>query len=548
MNKAPLISFTLAYGFRKLEDYVTFPEYLDLTPFLALRKEDIINLESREKAGKDRKGTTNEKKNERCMYRFYAVVVHIGNMLGGHYVAYTAIPDRLSARPDSRGGVESTSLPDVAASVLVTDIFNSFWVPKMFYQVQILLRKILSFCVLRRRLREWVEDETVRLPAGSNDVWWRLWITMSIGFVSFLYWTQSLNLFNLYVALSLGMGKGTAYPGGFWGVFPRVGVRASTTIFTPTPRVFMAWLQLQWGTKGGGAEGRSRPDTSPQCPDASGALQCMHGDRGEVVPLAKPSGFSVPLNPSGTLTPEEGFPYPWGRVGFFEGKGRATIHLLRDFNLMLFRQTHGPGYQKGLAARFNHIDESITTDKNFAKYVFIQAEGVMKTWESAAEANGKLGSDRTILKRAQEGSPDYQLELGFVKDSLAILVFFAGNVHFLTVRKNFTVIEFLLGLEKGELNKKLCKMHSVLSIVPEESVGVYHRSFLEFLLDHKRSGKYHIAYSNGLRRILILTIRAGFRYNIMRFRWQSRPLPSAVLPGPPDFQAFYSTCMPLSTP
>ncbi|KAM6493015.1 hypothetical protein JOM56_011149 [Amanita muscaria] len=121
---------------------------------------------------------------------------------------------------------------------------------------------------------------------------------------------------------------------------------------------------------------------------------------------------------------------------------------------------------------------------------------------------------KAILKRAQEGSPGYQPELGFVRDSLAILIFFAGNLHFFTVRKSFPIIEFLLGLEKGELNKKLCKMHSVLSIVPGESVGVYHRSFLEFLLDHKRSGEYHIGYSKGLRRILILMIRAGFRYII----------------------------------
>ncbi|KIL70453.1 hypothetical protein M378DRAFT_156595, partial [Amanita muscaria Koide BX008] len=67
--------------------------------------------------------------------------------------------------------------------------------------------------------------------------------------------------------------------------------------------------------------------------------------------------------------------------------------------------------------------------------------------------------------------------------SSAILGFFAGNVHFL-VRKSFPVIEILLGLEKGELNKKLCMMHPVLSMVPGESVGVYHQSFLEFLLDH----------------------------------------------------------------
>ncbi|KIL64299.1 hypothetical protein M378DRAFT_163323 [Amanita muscaria Koide BX008] len=130
---------------------------------------------------------------------------------------------------------------------------------------------------------------------------------------------------------------------------------------------------------------------------------------------------------------------------------------------------------------------------------------------------------KAILHRAQEGTPDYQS----VKDSLAILVFFAGNVHFVTVRKTFPVIEYLLGLEKDGLNPKLCKMHSVLNIVPGESVGVYHRSFLEFLLDHKRSGKYHIAYSNGLRRILILMIRAGFGHNIPR--WQSRLVETSTL-------------------
>ncbi|KAI9567055.1 hypothetical protein HD554DRAFT_2110084 [Boletus coccyginus] len=29
------------------------------------------------------------------MYRLYVVVVHIGNMLGGHYVAYMALPPSL---------------------------------------------------------------------------------------------------------------------------------------------------------------------------------------------------------------------------------------------------------------------------------------------------------------------------------------------------------------------------------------------------------------------------------------------------------------------
>ncbi|KAI1788083.1 cysteine proteinase [Ganoderma leucocontextum] len=70
-------------GFKKLDEFVAFPEYLDLAPFLAPRREDFVV----EKAEKGK-----YKAQDKCMYRLYAVVVHIGNMLGGHYVAYTALP------------------------------------------------------------------------------------------------------------------------------------------------------------------------------------------------------------------------------------------------------------------------------------------------------------------------------------------------------------------------------------------------------------------------------------------------------------------------
>jgi len=78
----PLISFS--HGLKKLDDYVSFPEYLDLKPFLAPKKEDYG-------LGKKKKGVVKGKV-EKCVYRLYAVVVHIGNMLGGHYIAYTALP------------------------------------------------------------------------------------------------------------------------------------------------------------------------------------------------------------------------------------------------------------------------------------------------------------------------------------------------------------------------------------------------------------------------------------------------------------------------
>lgn len=73
-----VISFS--NGFKKLDDYVAFPEYLDLTPFLAPKREDFgLGRNGREKL----KPTKLHKKDtEKCMYRLYAVVVHIGSMVG----------------------------------------------------------------------------------------------------------------------------------------------------------------------------------------------------------------------------------------------------------------------------------------------------------------------------------------------------------------------------------------------------------------------------------------------------------------------------------
>ncbi|KAG6333174.1 hypothetical protein ID866_5920 [Astraeus odoratus] len=83
MSKVPVSS--LASGFKKLDDYISFPEYLDLGPYLSPRKEDYF-------VSKTAVGRGRPRRTEPCMYRLYAVVVHIGNMLGGHYVAYTALP------------------------------------------------------------------------------------------------------------------------------------------------------------------------------------------------------------------------------------------------------------------------------------------------------------------------------------------------------------------------------------------------------------------------------------------------------------------------
>ena len=88
-------------SFKKLEDPVSFSEYLDLSPFLMPSKDELIG-ESRKKKRKEKKRKSKEKdededgtveadgddsqkvggpKSECYVYRLYAVVVHIGNMV-----------------------------------------------------------------------------------------------------------------------------------------------------------------------------------------------------------------------------------------------------------------------------------------------------------------------------------------------------------------------------------------------------------------------------------------------------------------------------------
>ena len=70
-SKMPFMSFSM--GFKKLDDYVAFPEHLDITPFLAPNKGDFGLPSKKMKQNRRAKG--------RCTYRLYAVVVHIGNMV-----------------------------------------------------------------------------------------------------------------------------------------------------------------------------------------------------------------------------------------------------------------------------------------------------------------------------------------------------------------------------------------------------------------------------------------------------------------------------------
>jgi hypothetical protein len=60
---------------RKIDDFIAFPEYLDMKPFIAPRKEDY--------GLRPTKFTNNKGAyDDQVMYRLYSVVVHIGNMVG----------------------------------------------------------------------------------------------------------------------------------------------------------------------------------------------------------------------------------------------------------------------------------------------------------------------------------------------------------------------------------------------------------------------------------------------------------------------------------
>jgi len=83
-----------------------------LAPYLAPRREDYFDSKVAVTRGRARRQAP-------CMYRLYAVVVHIGNMLGGHYVAYTALPP--SPPPDTDGLRPESEKPRSAAGTAPRD-------------------------------------------------------------------------------------------------------------------------------------------------------------------------------------------------------------------------------------------------------------------------------------------------------------------------------------------------------------------------------------------------------------------------------------------
>ncbi|KAI0747091.1 hypothetical protein C8Q80DRAFT_1179265 [Daedaleopsis nitida] len=114
---------SLSGGFKKLDEFVAFPEYLDLAPFLAPKREECTH----DQLEREKERRKSKQPPERCMYRLYAVVVHIGNMLGGHYVAYTALP---ASTPSSASGTPSSEsekpVPPLPSTASASDLRTSY--------------------------------------------------------------------------------------------------------------------------------------------------------------------------------------------------------------------------------------------------------------------------------------------------------------------------------------------------------------------------------------------------------------------------------------
>ncbi|RUS13727.1 hypothetical protein BC937DRAFT_94870, partial [Endogone sp. FLAS-F59071] len=90
-------------GMRKIDEWVEFPEHLDLGGFVA-PEEDAEDCEVEEEAVKEAVKKAEERrgdgKKSSTKYKLYSVVVHMGSLMGGHYVAYV-LSDRVA------GGVET---------------------------------------------------------------------------------------------------------------------------------------------------------------------------------------------------------------------------------------------------------------------------------------------------------------------------------------------------------------------------------------------------------------------------------------------------------
>ncbi|WWD16061.1 hypothetical protein CI109_100486 [Kwoniella shandongensis] len=103
-----------------MDDFVSFPEMLDLAPFLAPNRQDYKVT----KTANGPKATYMDWPNpdqgpelEPVMYRLYAVVVHMGTMIGGHYIAYCLVDPEQMFGPNHNLSEQAPTTATESASI-----------------------------------------------------------------------------------------------------------------------------------------------------------------------------------------------------------------------------------------------------------------------------------------------------------------------------------------------------------------------------------------------------------------------------------------------
>lgn len=89
---------------------MSFPETLDISPFMAPNRNDfkvVPTMQGLRAPYQDWPSPEQCPDRKSMPYKLYAVVVHLGTMVGGHYIAYVLVdPERLFSPPGDGGFAE----------------------------------------------------------------------------------------------------------------------------------------------------------------------------------------------------------------------------------------------------------------------------------------------------------------------------------------------------------------------------------------------------------------------------------------------------------
>ncbi|WVN86745.1 uncharacterized protein L203_101917 [Cryptococcus depauperatus CBS 7841] len=106
---------------KKMDEFVSFPEHLDLAPYLAPNRKDYKLSQTPHGLHAPYMDWENPMQGpehvDPVMYRLYGVVVHIGDMISGHYVAYVLVdPDVMFSKGESINQKEDGEALDMVES------------------------------------------------------------------------------------------------------------------------------------------------------------------------------------------------------------------------------------------------------------------------------------------------------------------------------------------------------------------------------------------------------------------------------------------------